>query len=250
MTPHIIRTLLIVLLSLCSANQTWAQDSSAFQQWAEILQQYVDDQGRVDFRGLSENRIGLDAYVKHIGEKDPKTLPSDQHRIAHHINAYNALAMQGILNKDLPDTLGGFTKISFFVFQQFTIAGKSMSLRSYENDIIRVLGEERVHFALNCMSIGCPRLPKTPFTAENLEQQLDRETRRFFAETRNLNRNDAEKTVTLSEILDFYPEDFLAKQPSLIAYANQYIDNPIPADYSVEFLDYDWTVNHQPVAAQ
>lgn len=232
-------------LSLCS--QAWAMDDqAAIKLWQNVLTHYVDAQGRVDFRGLAKDRKDLDAYVQYIGERDPAQLPSRQARLAHYINAYNALAMQGILNKDIPKSLGGFTKISFFVFQQFTIGGKDMSLRSFENDIIRAEGEERVHFALNCMSVGCPRLPRTPFMAHSLDQQLDHEARRFFAETRNLNRNDANKTVTFSEILDFYPEDFLAKQPSLIAYANQYIDRPIPEDYQVEFLDYDWTVNQQP----
>lgn len=70
-----------------------------------------------------------------------------------------------------------------------------MSLYSYENDVIRALGDPRVHFALNCMPVGCPRLPMTPFNAASLDDELDRETRRFMAETRNVRVDSASRTV-------------------------------------------------------
>ncbi len=105
--------------------------------------------------------------------------------------------------------------------------------------------EERVHFALNCMSIGCPRLPQTPFTPDNLSDELSREAQRFFAESRNLQVDHEKKVVHLSEIMKFYKKDFLATSPSLISYINKYLKNKIPADYKVEFIDYDWTVNDQ-----
>ena len=75
---------------------------------------------------------------------------------------------------------------------------------------------------------------------------LERETRFFFAEPRNLQVDSALKVVRMSEILSFYPEDFLAKAPSLVAYVNRYRDAPMPADYRVEFIPYDWTINRQP----
>ncbi|MGH3849573.1 MAG: DUF547 domain-containing protein, partial [Pseudonocardiaceae bacterium] len=112
--------------------------------------------------------------------------------------------------------------------------------------VIRRLGEERVHFALNCMAVSCPRLPRMPFHAATLDAELAREARQFFAEPRNVEVDTAGRTVRLSEILSFYPEDFLAKAPSLIAYANRYRATPIPADYRVAFIPYDWTVNRQP----
>src|SRR3712207_7044618 len=55
--------------------------------------------------------------------------------------------------------------------------------------------------ALNCMVRACPRLPREPFAQERLEAQLDRETRLFFSEERNLQVVDAEKKIRLSEIL-------------------------------------------------
>ena len=122
-----------------------------------------------------------------------------------------------------------------------------MSLYSYENDVTRALGDPRVHFALNCMPVGCPRLPMTPFNAASLDDELDRETRRFMAETRNVRVDSASRTVWLSEIFDFFPEDFLAHSPTLLAYVNRYRANPVPTDCAIKFMDYDWTVNAQSV---
>ena len=112
--------------------------------------------------------------------------------------------------------------------------------------MIRPLNEERVHFALNCMAVSCPRLPRTPFTAAGLDAELDAAARLFFAEPRNLQVDPVRRVVRLSSILDFYPEDFLRKAPSLIAYANRYRADPVPLDHNVEFIPYDWTVNAQP----
>jgi hypothetical protein len=63
-----------------------------------------------------------------------------------------------------------------------------------ENDVIRSLGDERLHFALNCMAVACPRLPKTPFSADRLNDQLEQEARRFFGEPRNLVVDDEGRT--------------------------------------------------------
>ncbi len=84
-----------------------------------------------------------------------------------------------------------------------------------------------------------------PFTANSVQRQLDAETRRFFTEARNIRVDHAWQTVEVSEILDFYTEDFLATDPSLIAYINRCRDDQIPDSYTVEFIDYDWTVNRQ-----
>ncbi|MEM7404701.1 MAG: DUF547 domain-containing protein [Pseudomonadota bacterium] len=222
-------------------------DTSA---WARVLAQFVDAEGRVDFAGLNRAPADLDRYLEGVAEISPMSHPDrfadTQAVLAYHLNTYNALAMRAILNEDIPETLGGLTKYWFFGLKEHPLGGDSMTLHAYENDIIRKLGDPRVHFALNCMSVGCPRLPRTPFAAANLEQQLLAETRRFMAETRNVRVDHEERVVWLSEIFDFFPEDFLSVAPSLLAYVNRYRDEPVPENYDVRFVDYDWTVNRQP----
>jgi len=218
--------------------------------WARVLQRYVDDSGRVDFAALAGDRAELDRYVASLyafgPNSVPERFPTRAHLLAHHLNAYNALAMFNVIERGIPRSLGGIELARFFYLRRFSIDGAPLSLYAYENEVIRPLGEERVHFALNCMSVSCPRLPRTPFRAETLETQLEGEARRFLNEPRNVRVDHANKVVKLSAILDFYAEDFLATAPTPIAYVNRYRDAPVPADYRVEFVRYDWTVNAQP----
>lgn len=225
------------------------QQSDPYQAWARVLVKFVNERGEVDFHTLDHNRSDLDAFLGYISQVSPRSAPqsflSKEAKLAYYINAYNALAMFNVLDSGIPTSLAGLTKIRFFGFKRFPIAGERMSLYTLENDVIRPLGDERVHFALNCMSVGCPRLPRTPFRAESLNQQLDAEARYFFSESRNLQVLNDRKLVRVSSILEFYKEDFLKKSPTLAEYINRYTTTTIPADYEIEFIDYDWTVNDQ-----
>ncbi|MBI4206400.1 MAG: DUF547 domain-containing protein [Betaproteobacteria bacterium] len=225
------------------------READALAHWAKVLEVFVNDRGEVDFQGLAKNPADLKAYVDFIArvspESKPALFPTRESRIAYHVNAYNALSMWNVIDSDIPKSLSGFTKVWFFGFKRFSIGGKAMSLYAYENEVIRPLGDERVHFALNCMSVGCPRLPRAPFTANALNVELDREARHFLGESRNLKRAPETKTVRLSEIFDFYKEDFLQRSPSLIAYVNRYASEKIPEDYQIEFIEFDWTVKDQ-----
>ena len=124
----------------------------------------VDDAGRIDFAALAQDHADLDRVVAFVAAVDPTSRPqrfSDRTaRLAFYINAYNALAMSGIVDAAVPQGLGGLTKFSFFYLRKFVVGGKSISLYDLENQLIRPLGEERIHFALNCMVVGCPRLPR------------------------------------------------------------------------------------------
>ncbi len=221
----------------------------AIQDWAEVLDRHVDARGYVDFNTLQQNPEALNRYTDWVAAVDPDAYPQwfpDPHsRIAHHINAYNALAMRHVLTHDLPRKLTALRRLSFFRRSKISVAGRQMSLEDYENNIIRKLGEPRIHVALNCMSESCPRLPRAPFSAAALDAELDREARKFFSETRNVRVDSVKRTVYLTEIMKFFPEDFLAVAPSLIDYANRYRNEPIPINFKVRHIAYDWTIIHQ-----
>lgn len=221
-----------------------------YEAWARVLDKYVDDQGRINFAGVAKDRTDLDrfvAYVYDVGPNNqPQRFPTPEHVLAFHINAYNALAMHKVIESGIPQTLAGLKKIGFFYLGKVQVGGEPISLYDYENKVIRALNEPRIHVALNCMSIGCPRLPREPFLPEKLDQQLDREARLFYNEARNVEVNESAKLLRLSEILDFYTADFLAKAPSLAAYVNRYRRAPVPENYATEFIPYDWTINRQP----
>ena len=219
--------------------------------YAAVLQRHVNDQGEVDFAALRDDKSSnsssglraLEAYVQAIGAAPLNAAPTPQGNLAHMISAYNALSMFNVVASGIPATHAGWAKVKFFILRKFEIGGAAMSLYAFENDIIRKLNEPRIHFALNCSAVSCPVLPRTPFSADRLDEEPERETRAFFARPDNLRIEPGQRTVYFNEILKFYTEDFTpAHAPSLIAYAQRYVNFMIPPDYQVAFTPYDWTL--------
>jgi hypothetical protein len=218
-----------------------------------VLTGFIDDQGRTDFDALAADHRSLDEFVDYVARVSPATSPERFPRradvLAYHLNAYNALAMKGVVDEGVTDGFASFVKRQlFFRFRKVTVGGRSMSLSAYENDVIRPLGEPRVHFALNCMVRSCPRLPQEAFSADEIEAQLEAAAREFLNDPRNVRVDAAAREVWLSSILDFYTKDFApdGKPNSLIAYVNRYRDEPVDPGFSVKFIPYDWTLNRQP----
>lgn len=128
-----------------------------------------------------------------------------------------------------------------------------------EHDVVQPrFGDARVHFALNCASASCPRLPQRAFGSAELDDQLDREASRFVGEKRNVFVDDGKKEIRLSSIFDWYEEDFEAEIDSPLAAKHgavlEYIARYLPIDkasqlrmastkYTVVFAPYDWSLN-------
>lgn len=241
----------------------------------EVLGSFVDDKGMVDYRALKQNADNLEAYFGHIAayspDKHPERFPSQDHRLAYWINAYNTAVIKTVLTYYPIDSVLDVKtpalffflsdKAGFFFFQRLTFGGSRTSLYYLENKVIRKrFKDPRIHFALNCASLSCPRLPRQAFSGEGLDRQLDHETRLFVSEMRNFRIDHREKIIYLSSIFQWYEKDFtnwLRKQypdreASLINYVRLYL----PADkaealdrvahqYAVRFIPYDWRLNDQ-----
>ncbi len=250
----------IFIMSVCLGcfSNISAADSAekyrlAMKSWADVLKSYVDEQGRVDFYGLAENPTDLEQVIEVIESYGPDSHPQDftdpNKLMAYHINTYNALAMKGVIDRGVPK---GFTSLikraSFFVLRKVVIDGKKTSLYNYENKVIRPLNEPRAHFALNCMVKDCPRLPQKPFTALNLNDELDAAAYEFFSKPLHLRLDHEKKRIYVSSILKFYTEDFVesGKKKDLPSYINQYLSENLPEDYKVSYIKYDWRINLQP----
>jgi hypothetical protein len=265
---HSLKTLLLILaaglLTACStlvttpgaaADAAQTQDVSpalnaeqAQQAWARVLAMHVNERGLVNFAALARAPQDLHAYVRYVAWLKPESLPTAQAQLAHHINAYNALSMFNVIDLGIPQSNASLiSRYRFFIGRKHLIAGQYLSLYDYENKIIRKLGEPRIHWALNCSALSCPVLPREPFEAARLQEQLERESRKFFSEVRNLHVDQATRTVHLSEIFSFFPEDF-APPPEpisnarLIDYANRYSPTPLDSSYTLRFIPYDWTI--------
>jgi len=233
-----------------------------------VLQRFVDDQGRVDYAGLRADRGALDRYGDQVAawspDNAPALFPSRDDRLAYWLNAYNAAVLRTVLAyypvasvDEIPPWLP--SKFGFFVLQRSTVGGETTNLYTLENAVVRERYKDpRVHFALNCASASCPRLPRRAFTGAALPRQLDAETRRFVAETRNVRVDDAARIVWLSSIFNWFVPDFLDWPPlsgragaTLLEYVALYAE-PAQAEalrraaaYEIRFTPYDWRLNDQ-----
>ncbi|HRD91166.1 MAG TPA: hypothetical protein PK752_23350 [Accumulibacter sp.] len=118
--------------------------------------------------------------------------------------------MFNVVEAGIPETHAGWHRLSFFVIRKLDIGSRTMSPYSFEKDVIRPYTRARDD-------------PRVPFTAAGPDAQLDRETLAFLARHENFRLAVANRTVWLSEILDFYREDFVPRPAaSIVEYANRY----------------------------
>ncbi|MEE2787006.1 MAG: DUF547 domain-containing protein [Myxococcota bacterium] len=220
--------------------------SFSYEDWTRILASHVDSDGRVDYPALKANRLPLDRFVGLIGSVGPKSrpalFPTRAHRLAYYINAYNALTMFNVINR-LPGLKRVIDdKFDFFYFTKFPLDGGEISLYALENDVIRPdFGEPRIHFALNCASVGCPQLPARPFLPTSLKQQLAVETHKFISDARNVAVHNGQ--VVLSEIFEWYAKDF---PPNPVTWINDVTtDLKLPQHLPVSYRPYNWALNAQ-----
>ena len=224
-----------------------------FAEYDALLKKYVDDQGRVDYNKLKQSDADtvekLYAVVSATGpDKTPELYKGKSAALAYYLSAYNLLVWKNILDS-LPKLKqvdeGGYR---FFREPAFMVDGKEVTLDELEKKVIRPrFNDGRVHFALNCASGGCPKLPRTAFTAAKVDQQLDAEARRFCSEPRNVRYEPATKTVTLSMIFKWYKDDFGGSEPAVLAFINRYraAGAQVPADAQIKYVDYDWRLNNK-----
>ena len=182
-----------------------------YSDWQSVLRAHVNGQGQVDYKALKANRVPLDRFVALMSSVGPKTRPelfaTDAQKLAYYINAYNAFTMFNVINR-LPAMKSVNDDIkNFFYFTEFEMDGGKISLYNLENEVVRKeFNEPRIHFALNCASVGCPQLPAEAFLPETLEAQLARETTKFLNESRNVSVENG--TIVLSQIFEWYKVDF------------------------------------------
>jgi hypothetical protein len=231
--------------------------------WDRVLKAYVNNTGKVDYEGLSKNQADLQLYVAYINtyspEKTPELFPTKQDKEAYYLNAYNASVFMNVLDKftKIQETKNIYKIIKPFFFESvFIYGGKRDNLDGLENKTIRpTFKDPRVHFALNCASESCPRLPNEAFTGAQLDAQLDREAKEFCSDPRNVKLDGT--TLYLSEIFKFYTADFMdyektnggnasSDAAALTSYINRYREGQkLPDNLTVKFIPYNWTPNDQ-----
>lgn len=225
-------------LTSTTANSTVNLDHSG---WTKLLEKHVDAHGNVNYKAFKNDRQELDSYLNMLSENMPVNGWSVQEQLAYYINLYNAYTVDLILKnypiKSIKDLSAPWTKA--FV----PVGDVMMSLGGIENSILRKMNEPRIHFAINCASMSCPKLLNEAFTAEKIDEQLDRVTWDFINSDKN---NIKEDSAQLSSILDWYEKDYLVRGVrSIRDYVNQYSAIKIKKKSKITFGDYNWNLNEQ-----
>ncbi|MEO0848664.1 MAG: DUF547 domain-containing protein [Cyanobacteria bacterium J06648_1] len=235
-----------------------------YQDYAEVLQTYVDDQGLVDYAGLQVNREQLDRFNLSLGAVTPETYASwtEAEQIAFLTNAYNSLTLQSIIDRDpLPESIRDIPGV--WKRRKFAVAGQEMTLDNIEHDILRQdFNEPRVHVALVCAAISCPPLRNEPYLAATLDAQLSDQTAKFASSPHGLSIEREDQQVYLSSIFKWYGQDYEptygvkdefkgnGKQRAVLNQFSPFLDSAEQTflkqeDYKVRYLDYDWSLNQQ-----
>ena len=270
------RLLAAIVLVAAPWGAVFAQFDHAHGAWNALLKKHVVliDGGKASqarYAGFAQDRAQLKAYLDSLAKVSEAEFKgwSKPQQMAFLINAYNAYTVEKILTRypdiksiwDFGKLFGNPFKDSFFV-----LLGRPGTLDRIEHETLRAKGaydEPRVHFAVNCASIGCPMLREEAYVADRLDAQLEEQARRFLAD-RSRNRLNAKTgSLEVSRIFDWFKDDwqsgyrgFDGKTPPIgsreqyfARYAQLLADDPAQQKLVEEgkaplvFLEYDWTLN-------
>lgn len=269
----LITALLLALTAVTAAAQGFDHSHAA---WSALLKKHVAlvDGGKasqVRYADFQQDRAALKSYLASLSKVPPQDFDgwSKPQRMAFLINAYNAFTVEKVLTR-YPDirSIWDFGKVFGNPFRDrfFSLLGQPASLDGIEHETLRRPGaydEPRVHFAVNCASVGCPMLREEAYVADRLEPQLEEQARRFLSD-RSRNRYDAASgRLEVSRIFDWFEQDWaggyrgfegktapvLSREQYFAGYAALLADAPghrklIEARKAgLRFLDYDWTLN-------
>lgn len=235
----------LLLATALTANIDALANTPDFAVFDELLLQNVRN-GFIDYDGFAaDERFGV--FVEWIGAGSPVLADGPDDGLAFYINAYNALAIQGILNGKSPGSWWGRQK--FFKRQKFTVLGEEISLETLEHERIAALGDPRIHFAIVCASLSCPRLSSHAYQAEQINVQLHDAAHRFINDpTRN--RFDLERRIAfISMIFEWYSDDFEQAGGSVQRYLARFVEDAevqeaLRADeFELRYIEYDWNLN-------
>ncbi len=227
---------------------TFSQKAPSHQQWDKLLKKYVNGSGLVNYKGLQKDKAELDSYLKTLSNNAPHSSWSPDEQKAYWINAYNAFTVSLILQhypvKSIKDIAGKIYKINTpWDIKFIDIGSKKYDLNNIEHSILRKqFNDPRIHFAIVCASMSCPRLRNEAYTAAQLNAQLE-DAGRVFLNDKSKNRISADK-AELSKYFSWYKGDF-TKNGSLVDFVNKYSQTKMNADTKISSHDYNWSLNEQ-----
>ncbi len=243
--------------SFWAANDPGSRASIDHVPWDRFLKKYVVTNHpsgihRVRYASVTaEDRKILDGYIVQLQRVEVTKLNRSGQK-AYWINLYNALTVKVVLDH-YPEKSIRDIRISPGLFSSgpwgaklATIQGWKVSLDDIEHRILRPLWKDnRVHYAVNCASLGCPNLQPEAYTPENTETLLEKGAREYVNHRRGV--RFAGDRLYLSSIYDWFQADFGGSEEAVVRHLQTYADPELAARLKgflrkISF-DYDWRVN-------
>jgi hypothetical protein len=250
--------LLLALLLMPIAAQAFDHTHAA---WSSLLRAHVVvlAEGRasqLSYAGMAHHRTPLKAYLAGLSAVTRQQFEgwTRAEQMAFLINAYNAFTVEKVLTR-YPElrSIWDFGKLFGNPFKDrfFTLLDAKASLDAIEHELLRKrYGDPRIHYAVNCASVGCPMLREEAYAAPRLEHQLEEQAQRFLSDrTRNRLRDGR---LEVSRIFDWFKEDFGDRAAYFARYAVLLADGAQDRQLIAQkraplaFLDYDWALNDSP----
>ncbi|MFZ4698979.1 MAG: DUF547 domain-containing protein [Candidatus Methylumidiphilus sp.] len=216
--------------------------------YAEVLQSSVTQGSKhgtqlalVDYAGLKKSGA-LDAVYRTLAAFPLAELNSREEKLAFYINAYNILALKTVVDHWPVESIKDVGNLIKPVWDKPAgeLGGKAVTLGQIEHTVLRPMGEPRIHLAIVCASVSCPDLRNEPYTAAQLDRQLDEQAQRFM-DNRGKGLQVADGQIRVSKIFDWFGKDF-DKSGGVEAFVRRYRPQlpsmPVEAD-----IAYDWAVN-------
>ena len=216
--------------------------------WNSLLQSYASKEGLVNYKGLIKDSLKLNQYLNLIAAHHPndQNWTNDQ-QLAYWINAYNAFTTQLIIRnyplQGIKNIKNGIPFVnSVWDIKFIKIEDQTYDLNNIEHGILRThFHEPRIHFAVNCASISCPKLRNEAYTANKINAQLHDQAV-YFINNRDKNLFITANEIKISKIFSWFKGDF-TKEGDLIDFINTYAIIKVSADAKIEHMDYNWGLN-------
>jgi len=227
-----------------------APDHSA---WTALLSHFIEPRMGLNYFHYSqveaEDFALLERYLDELQSVKVTQLSADQ-QFAYWINLYNALTVWVILDHypvdSILDISYGLLSRGPWKEELVTVQGVDLSLDDIEHEILRpVFVDNRIHYAVNCASVGCPNLQPLAFTAENLESLLDAAAVQYINHPRGVRIENDE--LIISSIYDWYEEDFGDSEAEVIEHLTEYASSELRQQLmkfdAIDDYEYDWSLN-------
>ena len=222
--------------------------------WSHFLATYRvlggDGIARVAYGRVSgADRAALAAYVAMLAALPLRGLDRAEQRAAW-INLYNALTVLVVLQRypvgSIRDIDGGLVSSGPWARKRLTVEGQAVSLDDIEHRILRPIWRDpRIHYAVNCASLGCPNLAAEAFTAANTERMLDDAARAYVDHPRGLALDGGR--VVASSLYQWFRADFGGSEPAVLDHLRRYASPPLAARLvglrAIDRYRYDWSLN-------